>query len=137
MAFQPIIDVKTQQIFAHEALVRGPSNEPSAVAERIRDLVLVTHHQESPVAQDAKILSDVDLSILGASSERFQVYERQIRQEYSWLTDAKFNQGRHQILSRFLSRDFIYSTSYFRERFETQARFNLRGALSALGVSEY
>jgi EAL domain-containing protein (putative c-di-GMP-specific phosphodiesterase class I) len=27
MAFQPIIDVRTQQLFAHEALVRGPNGE--------------------------------------------------------------------------------------------------------------
>lgn len=27
MAFQPIVDVRTDQIFAHEALVRGPSGE--------------------------------------------------------------------------------------------------------------
>ncbi len=28
-AFQPIVDVETQQIFAHEALVRGPNGEPA------------------------------------------------------------------------------------------------------------
>jgi len=30
MAFQPIVNVETREIFAHEALVRGPNNEPSA-----------------------------------------------------------------------------------------------------------
>ena len=29
-AFQPIVDVETRQIFAHEALVRGPNGEPAA-----------------------------------------------------------------------------------------------------------
>ena len=29
-AFQPIVDVVTRQIFAHEALVRGPNGEPAA-----------------------------------------------------------------------------------------------------------
>ena len=30
MAFQPIVNTTTQQIFAHEALVRGLNNEPAA-----------------------------------------------------------------------------------------------------------
>ena len=30
MAFQPIVDVKSQQIFAHEALVRGLENQSAA-----------------------------------------------------------------------------------------------------------
>lgn len=29
MAFQPIVNIRTQQIFAHEALVRGLNNEPA------------------------------------------------------------------------------------------------------------
>lgn len=30
MAFQPIVDIRSGQIYSHEALVRGPSNEPAA-----------------------------------------------------------------------------------------------------------
>ncbi|MDE2408153.1 MAG: EAL domain-containing protein [Xanthomonadaceae bacterium] len=37
-AFQPIVDVATRQIFAHEALVRGPGGEPApTVLSRITD----------------------------------------------------------------------------------------------------
>ncbi|WP_026350068.1 EAL domain-containing protein [Bordetella sp. FB-8] len=35
-AFQPIIDIRTRQVFAHEALIRGPGAEPApSVLERV------------------------------------------------------------------------------------------------------
>ncbi|NJN19988.1 MAG: EAL domain-containing protein [Leptolyngbya sp. RL_3_1] len=38
MAFQPIVNTTTQQIFAHEALVRGVNNEPAGqVFEQVND----------------------------------------------------------------------------------------------------
>ncbi|MBV5257803.1 EAL domain-containing protein [Synechococcus moorigangaii CMS01] len=38
MAFQPIVNLKTQEIFAHEALVRGLHNEPAQdIFQRIND----------------------------------------------------------------------------------------------------
>mgnify|MGYP001964556490 FL=1 len=37
-AFQPIIDVRSRQVFAHEALVRGPAGEGAlSVLERVND----------------------------------------------------------------------------------------------------
>jgi len=37
-AFQPIVDVSTREVFAHEALVRGPKGEPApSVLSRITD----------------------------------------------------------------------------------------------------
>lgn len=37
-AFQPIIDIRTRQVFAHEALVRGPAGEGAlSVLERVND----------------------------------------------------------------------------------------------------
>lgn len=38
MAFQPIVNVRTREVFAYEALVRGPSDEPaSAVFAHVND----------------------------------------------------------------------------------------------------
>lgn len=37
-AYQPIVDVDARQVFAHEALVRGPAGEPApTVLSRITD----------------------------------------------------------------------------------------------------
>ncbi len=103
-----------------------------SLAKRICDLILVTRHQERPKGPDAQVLIDVDLAILGAPSKRFQEYELQIRQEYFWIPEAEFNQGRHRLLTAFVSRDFIYCTPYFRRQLEDQARLNLKDALAAL-----
>jgi predicted metal-dependent HD superfamily phosphohydrolase len=103
-----------------------------SLSERIRDLILATRHQEVHKEPDAQVLSDVDLAILGAPSERFEEYERQIRREYFWMPESEFNQGRHRILTALVSRDFIYCTPHFRKQLEEQARSNLKGSLSGL-----
>lgn len=59
------------------------SDVDADVASLVRDLILATKHQADPLSADARILLDVDLSILGQSSERFECYDAQIRQEYA------------------------------------------------------
>jgi predicted metal-dependent HD superfamily phosphohydrolase len=55
---------------------------PDSVGQRVRGLILATKHDAAPDNPDAALLVDVDLTILGASVERFDDYERQVRQEY-------------------------------------------------------
>jgi predicted metal-dependent HD superfamily phosphohydrolase len=95
------------------------------VAERLRSLILATRHDAIPQTPDAKILVDIDLAILGASEERFDLYEKQVRQEYHWVPEDEFYTARRQILNRFLARPVLYNTIYFQEHFEHQARANL------------
>ncbi|HZI50534.1 MAG TPA: N-methyl-D-aspartate receptor NMDAR2C subunit [Terriglobia bacterium] len=98
----------------------------------VRDLVLVTKaHQDSP-HPDAPLLVDIDLSILGAPTERFFEYEDQIREEYSWVPEDVFRTKRAEILERFLARAVIFRTSWFFDTREKQARANLRESLKRL-----
>jgi predicted metal-dependent HD superfamily phosphohydrolase len=103
-----------------------------SVSQRIRALVLATKHSEQPQDPDAKILVDIDLSILGATEERFNEYEAQVRQEYGWVPEVDFRKGRQRILESLLSRSAIYSTEYFHDLLEAQARSNLRRSLVLL-----
>ena len=75
---------------------------------------------------------DIDLSILGQSEDRFDTYERQVREEYEWVTEDAFVAGRLAILKLFLERPTIYSTPFFRTRYEAQARRNLNRSLAQL-----
>lgn len=100
--------------------------------EKVASLILVTKHDSVPSEQDAQILVDVDLSILGASPNRFFLYESQIRQEYNWVPDKTFTEGRSAILQKFLARPFIFLTKFFREKYETQARKNMEASLQSL-----
>ena len=98
----------------------------------VTDLILVTRHAAMPESDDQMLLVDIDLSILGATQERFDEYERQVRQEYSWVDDAIFRSVRSKILLEFLARPTIYSTTTFRNRLEHPARENLKRSIAAL-----
>jgi predicted metal-dependent HD superfamily phosphohydrolase len=107
------------------------SGVPQDVATRVRDLVLVTEHTSVPRTPDEQVLVDIDLSILGASEERFAEYERQIREEYSYVPGPLFRLKRRAVLKSFLDRPTIYSTLVLRTQFEARARDNLARALGA------
>lgn len=102
-------------------------------ADRIYGLVMATRHDALPSSTDERLLTDVDIAILGASAERFEEYECQIRQEYSEVPTEVFCRKRLAILRQFLARPFIYSTEYFRAILESPARRNLQYSASRLG----
>lgn len=103
------------------------------VAERVYDLVMVTRHSAVPHGTDAKILVDIDLSILGAAPERFDEYERQVREEYAWVPWLLFRRTRRKILEEFIARPQIFSTDLFFNSHEAKARSNLQRSLGRLG----
>ena len=108
--------------------VRGDV-EPNRVVE----LIISTRHDGIVRSNDAKLLVDIDLSILGATRIRFDEYEQQIRREYQWVPEKSFRDRRRRILTGFLERPMIYNTDFFRVRLEGKARTNLQRSLSALG----
>jgi predicted metal-dependent HD superfamily phosphohydrolase len=105
---------------------------PAAVIARLRDLILATRHDGVPDTQDAALLVDVDLAILGASPERFDEYEAQVGREYAWVPDRIFRTRRREILEGFLARRSIYATEHFRRACEAAARSNLARSIAAL-----
>jgi predicted metal-dependent HD superfamily phosphohydrolase len=102
------------------------------VAKRVRDLIIATKHDAMPESNDSTLLVDIDLAILGAPAERFDEYERQVRQEYAWVPEALFRGKRREILEAFLARPRIFSTDYFHSKYEAQARANLERSIAAL-----
>ncbi len=113
--------------WAHRALVAA--GVAPTVAERVRQLVLVTRHDGVPGNVNEQVLVDIDLAILGAERPRFDEYERQIRDEYAFVPGFLFRRKRRQILRTFLDRPVLYSTAMLRERLEARARENLRRAI--------
>ena len=91
-----------------------------------------TRHEALPEGMDASILVDVDLSILGASEERFDEYEKQVRAEYAWVPRPLYRRGRRRILESFASRSTVFNTASFIALYEAQARANLERALARL-----
>ena len=105
---------------------------PPATVQRVDALIMATCHSALPVSPDAKLLVDVDLSILGALPPRFAEYEEQIRQEYAFVPAEIFRQKRGEILRAFLGRPSIYSTPHFQATLEARARDNLRLAIAGI-----
>ncbi len=95
-------------------------------------LIMATRHLTPPETPDQQLLVDLDLAILGKSEAEFDRYETNIRKEYWFVPEADFRKGRAAILRSFLERPAIYSTSFFRERYEAAARQNLERSIKKL-----
>lgn len=107
----------------------GTGSEPIA---RVCDLIMATRHEAVAEGHDARIVVDIDLSILGADEDAYRDYVRGVRKEYAHVPGFLFKRGRRALMQSFLERESIYQTETFRERFEEKARKNidreLRGA---------
>ncbi len=98
----------------------------------VQKLILATKAHDGTLHPDAPLLVDIDLNILGQPPDRFWEYENAIRSEYSWVEPATFAAKRSEILGRFLARSRLFQTEYFFQRFEAQARSNLRASIVQL-----
>jgi predicted metal-dependent HD superfamily phosphohydrolase len=108
------------------------AGKANSFSETVQMLILATKHQSQPTSQDAGLVSDIDLSILGQSAERYADFERQIRHEYAWVSDQDFAAGRSAVLNGFLQRECIYNSPTFARQYEAQARMNLAWAIKQL-----
>lgn len=98
---------------------------------RIEAMVLATKSHRAH-DRDSELLLDIDLGILGRAPAAFARYDDAIRNEYSWVPEVQYRQGRRDVLRSFLDRPWIYATDTFRELYEAQARRNLESRLRAL-----
>lgn len=99
---------------------------------RVRNLIVATAHAASVHDEDAAVLVDVDLSILGADAQTYDRFECDVRKEYWWVPGPLFRQTRAKILQSFLDRPSVYATAHFRERLEQMAREDLGRAIGAM-----
>ena len=101
-------------------------------AQQVRRLILATKQDKVPTEIDDQLINDIDLSIFGQSETKFDEYERQIRKEHEWLPDEVYATKRSAIIKSFLERLTIYSTDFFRDKYEAQAQQNLKRSLAHL-----
>ncbi|KQU75765.1 hypothetical protein ASC75_17190 [Aminobacter sp. DSM 101952] len=90
--------------------------------------------EDTSARNDAALLLDMDLSILGAPPATFDAYEANVRREYAWVSEADWRAGRAAVLRNFLARPRIFHTDIFVARFEAQARENMERSLEALSA---
>ncbi|HEY9894247.1 MAG TPA: N-methyl-D-aspartate receptor NMDAR2C subunit [Candidatus Sericytochromatia bacterium] len=103
-----------------------------SLVEAVRQLILATKHQTTPKEEDAALLVDIDLAILGSPDAEFDRYEANIRYEYNWVPEALYRARRTDILKQFLDRGRLFQTDFFHHQYEQQARYNLRRSIETL-----
>jgi predicted metal-dependent HD superfamily phosphohydrolase len=103
------------------------------VASEVARLVRLTAGHGPVPDLAGQLMCDIDLSILGRPVELFDSYDRRVRTEYAWVPEPVYRAGRARVLGDLARRDPLFQTPAFRQRFESQARRNLRRALAALG----
>jgi predicted metal-dependent HD superfamily phosphohydrolase len=117
-------------LFAEEKLkIINAGNEQ---VEKCKATILATKSHELNKDNDINLFTDADLSILGANWNDYNIYAKQIRQEYSIYPDLIYNPGRKKVLHHFLHMKNIFKTAEFSERLEKQARLNLEKELREL-----
>lgn len=110
---------------AHAQQVATTIGLPVEFGNEVARLILTTKHTFVPEDIDAKLLGDIDISILGQAPETFNRYEDNIRREYSFVEDEPFRRGRTAVIQSFLDRESIFATDYFKTKYNNQAESNL------------
>lgn len=97
----------------------------------IERYILATRHRREPKHDlFVRLITDLDLVILGKSPKEFDAYEAAIRQEYEWVSEDKYLSGRAAILEEFIEREHIYSLPFFQLKYEDAARANLKRSIA-------
>jgi len=108
------------------------SNTTFPYLEECRTQIELTKAHLKSDDNNTNILMDLDLSILGKSSNEYQTYRENIRKEYHIFPNFLYGLGRKNVLKSLLSQDAIYKTEFFQQKYEAQARINLKRELSEL-----
>ena len=103
-------------------------------ANEVKEIIELTADHGNEVLTDdvQQIFHDLDMAILGATSDDYMHYARSIRKEYEHLTDKEYRTGRASFLSAVDKKEAIYKTDAFRDLFELNARENIRSELANL-----
>ncbi|GAA4302141.1 hypothetical protein [Nibribacter koreensis] len=99
---------------------------------RCKQQILATKAHLTTLDHDTNLFTDADLSILGQPWETYALYYKNVRKEYSLYPDIIYNPGRKKVLNHFLTMDRIFKTDYFYNKFERQARQNLKTEMDLL-----
>ncbi|MBB5267047.1 hypothetical protein [Algibacter amylolyticus] len=91
-----------------------------------------TKEHKHSTDNDTNILLDLDLSVLGKSTEEYSKYSKNIRKEYRVYPDFMYRKGRKKALKNIIELNSIFKTDYFISKYESQAKENLKFELEQL-----
>tara|TARA_R110002051_G_scaffold298997_1_gene366056 strand:+ start:5460 stop:6074 length:615 start_codon:yes stop_codon:yes gene_type:complete len=100
--------------------------------DKCKTQIELTKEHKPSMDADTNFLLDIDLSILGKSSEVYKKYTEDIRKEYKIYPDFMYGKGRTKVLESILELETIFKTDFFKKAYEKQARANLTAELNHL-----
>lgn len=106
--------------------------DDARTAEVARLVRLTVTHDPAPGDRNGEVLCDADLAVLGGPPAAYAAYAAEVRQEYGFVPDPAFREGRAAVLRQLLDLPVLFRTPLARERWERTARHNLRGELELL-----
>ncbi|MEU8824271.1 hypothetical protein [Streptomyces sp. NPDC048636] len=118
---------------AERALPEAGVPEPRTV-EVARLVRLTTDHDPAPGDLNAEVLCDADLAVLAGSPENYASYAAAVREEYGFVPDDVFHEGRANVLRQLLGLERLFRTPPGQDRWEAAARRNMATELELLGA---
>ncbi|MEV6649084.1 hypothetical protein [Streptomyces sp. NPDC051219] len=106
--------------------------DEARTAEVARLVRLTVTHDPQPGDANGEVLCDADLAILAAEPKGYAAYAAAVREEYGFVPDDAFREGRAAVLRQLLSLPALFRTPYGRENWEEAARRNVATELTLL-----
>ncbi|MFJ2905409.1 hypothetical protein [Streptomyces sp. NPDC087212] len=106
--------------------------DAARTAEVARLVRLTVTHDPADDDPDGQVLCDADLAILAAPPSAYAAYTAAVRQEYHFVPDDAFREGRSAILRQLLDLPRLFRTPYGTREWEAAARANLRAECEKL-----
>lgn len=94
-------------------------------------IIASANHSQRDSNEKLNLFLDLDLLILGQTSEVYMEYCNAIRMEYALIPTIIYNRGRKKVLESLLESEKIFHTKNF-EVYEKQARKNIETELQSL-----
>ncbi|MFD4787779.1 hypothetical protein ACFWN1_12155 [Streptomyces sp. NPDC058459] len=102
------------------------------VAEVARLVRLTVGHDPAEDDRNGQVLCDADLAILASAPSAYAAYTAGVREEYHFVPNDAFHEGRSAVLRQLLDLPRLFRTPYGSEHWEAAARRNLGGELEML-----
>lgn len=118
----------------HASIVLSDMGVEASVVERVVRIIEATkdHKVDGVIDQHLHSVLDADMSILGVPETQYEQYCSAVRSEFKSIPNFLYKRGRKSFLKSVLKQENIYSSDWFFERFEVQARNNIEMELARL-----
>jgi predicted metal-dependent HD superfamily phosphohydrolase len=106
-----------------------PAARTAEVARLVR---LTVTHDPAPGDTNGEVLCDADLAVLAGDPDSYAAYVAAVREEYSFVPEDAFREGRAAVLRQLLDLPRLFRTPYGTAHWEPVARRNLAAELATL-----